>query len=360
MNTRPDCSAIASWPSAMPKSITIVGGGLAGLTLGIGLRKKGIPVTVWESGCYPRHRVCGEFISGRGLRSLKRLGLLEGFQAAGSRTAQTAQFFSEKPLFPARPLPDPALCISRFAMDDFLACEFQHLGGDLHSGARWQGTFGESIVRATGRRAEPVAEGWRLFGLKIHAREVTLAADLEMHFVASGYVGLCQLPGSEVNICGLFRSATTVPDLAKTWNRWLSGAESSVLHSRIADAQFDNESFCSIAGISLTPKRAINQKECSIGDGLTMIPPVTGNGMSMAFESAEMAIEPLLSFSRGLASWAETQHEIARACDAAFTQRLRWAALIQKALFNQVASKILILIAAKSPWMWNSLFQRTR
>ena len=59
------------------KPITIVGGGLAGLTLGIGLRRRGVPVTVWEAGHYPRHRVCGEFISGRGQETLSRLGLRE-------------------------------------------------------------------------------------------------------------------------------------------------------------------------------------------------------------------------------------------------------------------------------------------
>ncbi|HZI32692.1 MAG TPA: NAD(P)-binding protein, partial [Candidatus Binatia bacterium] len=51
---------------AHAKSITIVGGGLAGLTLGIGLRRRDVPVTILEAGEYPRHRVCGEFISGRG------------------------------------------------------------------------------------------------------------------------------------------------------------------------------------------------------------------------------------------------------------------------------------------------------
>ncbi len=74
------------------KPITIVGGGLAGLTLGIALRRRGVPVILCEAGHYPRHRVCGEFISGRGLEVLARLGLHERFAAAGARTAITAAF----------------------------------------------------------------------------------------------------------------------------------------------------------------------------------------------------------------------------------------------------------------------------
>ena len=64
------------------KPISIIGGGLAGLTLGIGLRRRGIPVTVREASHYPRHRVCGEFISGRGQDVLVRLSLHETFVRA--------------------------------------------------------------------------------------------------------------------------------------------------------------------------------------------------------------------------------------------------------------------------------------
>ena len=79
-----------------PQAITIVGGGLAGLTLGIGLRRKGIPVAIREAGHYPRHRVCGEFISGRGLQTLDRLGLLEKLLTAGAKPAVNAAFFASE------------------------------------------------------------------------------------------------------------------------------------------------------------------------------------------------------------------------------------------------------------------------
>src|SRR3954470_23394307 len=111
------------------KPITIVGGGLAGLTLGIGLRQRGVPVSVWEAGHYPRHRVCGEFISGSGLGVLDRLGLRPGFESAGAFPAVSATFISGSNRSPVRPLPVPALCLSRYTMDALLADEFRRLGG---------------------------------------------------------------------------------------------------------------------------------------------------------------------------------------------------------------------------------------
>jgi 2-polyprenyl-6-methoxyphenol hydroxylase-like FAD-dependent oxidoreductase len=272
--------------------ITIVGGGLAGLTLGIGLRQRGIPASVWEAGHYPRHRVCGEFISGRGQDVLARLGLVERFRQAGSVHARTAAFYLGRAGSPARPLSTPALCLSRFAMDALLADHFRELGGELHENARWrEGDFGEGIVRANGRRLQPPGEGGFWFGLKVHARHVPLAADLEVHGSQTGYVGFCRLKDGEVNVCGLFRRSASKPDAPRPWTDVLRGQPGSPLWERLPGAVLDRDSFCSVAGLSLRACRAASQCECCIGDALTMIPPVTGNGMSMAFEAAEMAMD---------------------------------------------------------------------
>ena len=194
----------------------------------------------------------------------------------------------------------------------------------------------------------------------MHARGVAMDADLEMHFVPSGYVGLCKLASGEVNVCGLFRSKATVPDLAQRWRDWLGGPSASLLHSRLAVAQFDENSFCSVAGLCLRPQCVPQRNECCIGDALTMIPPVTGNGMSMAFESAELAVEPLAKFSRGELTWPEATQEIASRCDERFTARLRWAAWLQRALFQPRARSVLMFLAARSEWFWRGTFERTR
>lgn len=343
------------------KPITIVGGGLAGLTLGIGLRQRGVPVSIWEAGGYPRHRVCGEFISGRGVDSLAGLGLAEKLLQAGARVARTAAFFSERSARPPKALPQPALCLSRHALDASLAREFCRLGGGLHEQTRWRDhEFGEGVVRATGRRISPVVDGWRWFGLKVHARNVRLQADLEMHLVRGGYVGLCQLADGVVNVCGLFRSRAAQPELSGHWREFLCRRPGSWLDRRLADASFDENSFCAVAGLSLHPQRAAAHAECCVGDAITMIPPVTGNGMSMAFESAACAIEPAAAYSRGVLSWAEAQRTIARQCDGCFRRRLVWARWLEWALLQRGLRETLIGLASRSDWAWSVLFARTR
>ncbi len=342
-----------------PKPIQIVGGGLAGLTLGIALRKKEIPVAIFESGNYPRHRVCGEFISGRGLEVLDALGLKQKFLGAGAVHAESAAFFIGKSNSPVRQLPIPALCLSRFIMDKLLADEFQKLGGDLRIGTRRQNDFPGGIVRASGRKLQPKENGWRWFGLKAHAKNVPLAADLEMHVFKNGYIGICKLSGGEVNICGLFRR-NDENDLPRNGFDLLRGNPGTILHERLAHAEFDENSFCSVAGLSLKPQSASDKSEICIGDALTMIPPVTGNGMSLAFESAQLAAEPLTAFSHGKISWNEARQKIARALDKNFSRRLRWANWLQWLMFSPLAQTPFGKFLFQSDTFWKMMFAKTR
>jgi len=344
----------------MAKPVTIIGGGLAGLTLGIGLRQLGVPVVIHEAGTYPRHRVCGEFISGRGLTTLARLRLGELIGQAGAVSPQTVAFFTATKATAPRQLPSAAICISRFKLDAVLAKYFRELGGELRESQRFVGNSGEGVVRGTGRHAQARKKGVRWFGLKIHARNIALAADLEMHVSPRGYVGLCNINDGEVNVCGLFRKRADEHGDAKARHELLRGEPDSPLRQRLADATFDENSFCAVGGLSFRPRKAAARAEICVGDAITMIPPVTGNGMSMAFESAELAMVPLAAWSRDESSWDDARQQVARDCDAAFAGRLAWANWLQRIVLTPALHNLLVALAAHSDWFRRTVFERTR
>ncbi len=342
----------------MVKLIHVIGGGLAGLTLGIELRNRGVPVTIIEAGEYPRHRVCGEFISGRGVEVLRRLQLTDLLQHAGACEAKSAAFFVREKMAGLHALPASALCISRHVLDAALADQFRSGGGILQTQTREREMEPrEGMVQATGRRAQAIdAEGTRWFGLKVHARGVSLAADLEMHIDRDAYVGLCRLGDGVVNVCGLFRrrAGESVAGMDS-----LRGRPGSTLQRRLQEAEFDQESFCAIAGLCLEPL-PIDSGACRIGDSLTMIPPITGNGMSMAFESAEIAAEPITLFARGQQSWEETTRAIAGKLQSAFTDRLRWSQRFHHALFSAAGQDWLLPLMMRFGRPWRAAFALTR
>lgn len=181
-----------------------------------------------------------------------------------------------------------------------------------------------------------------------------------MHFTPRGYVGLCAVEDGRVNVCGLFRSREPVPALARDWRGWLGGEHGSALHAKLAEARWDEASFSSVAALGLAPRRALLSEEMSIGDAVTMIPPVTGNGMSMACESAFAAIEPLAAWSAGASSWDEARVILSRQLDAEFASRLRTAAILQRVVVHRAARWVLFQSVKWVPALQGLLFQMTR
>ncbi|MEY4940601.1 MAG: hypothetical protein RIQ93_2336 [Verrucomicrobiota bacterium] len=313
------------------RPIEIIGGGLAGLSLGAALARAGVPVVIFEAGDYPRHRVCGEFITGLAPPTMARLGLSHVFAKALPHL-DVAWFHGALGSGSQR-LPAPALALSRHVLDAELAAAFVAAGGDLRTGMRVVDTSSApGRVFATGRRVGRPA--W--LGLKFHVRELAVAPGLELHLGAQGYAGLTRVDHATTNVCGLFRQRGLTgrgPDLLLGYLR-ASGLEH--LAKRLAGGVIDAASCCAVAALGFDPSiRALKQPgRIELGDTAAMIPPFTGHGMAMAFQSAETAFASLLAFARGESDWAATCHATQVALHGRFRMRLMSAHILHPFLLR--------------------------
>ncbi|MCX6845141.1 MAG: dehydrogenase, partial [Verrucomicrobia bacterium] len=79
----------------------------------------------------------------------------------------------------------------------------------------------------------------------------------------------------------------------------------------------------------------------SLGDSHAIIPPFTGNGMTMAFQSAEAALPHLVAYASGEMTWDEACAQIAKHLHTRFEKRLKSAKLIHPLLFHTLARPLL-------------------
>ena len=254
----------------MKHTITIAGGGLSGLSLGIALQSRGVSVRLHEASSYPRHRVCGEFISGVSDETLASLGIANCLSEATNLVSASWNDSSGK----LAEMDAPGRGISRWKLDDILQKQFTALGGTLVTNSRIQSAPG--VIWAAGRPRQP--SDW--LGLKCHARNLPLSHDLEMFTSPDGYVGLAKIEDGKVNICGLFKNRRSSG--AKGTDLLISVLRRASLNNladRLGSADLDESSFCGVAGFQPGPQKG---PAFSIGDAASMIPPLTGNGMSMA------------------------------------------------------------------------------
>lgn len=324
----------------LKRRITIAGGGLAGLSLAHGLRLHEVPVTVIEAGRYPRHRVCGEFISGVTDETLALLGL-DGLFDDSLVHHGVCWHEGEHVLLRDR-LTTPARGISRYALDQRLHDRIVAIGGEVITGERAHPQASEGHVWAAGRR--PRQGPW--IGLKVHVRHPGLAADLEMHVGSNGYTGLAGVEEGWTNVCGLFKMDRSLrgqgPALLAAY---LDAGGNRGLASVIRRCEWREGSFCTTAGFT-TGRQPAQPGVLGIGDADRMIAPFTGNGMSMAFEAAACALNPLLSWAEGGSSWPQTMEAVRTALDRKFKLRLATAGLLHPVLLSGGGRSLMRRLAA--------------
>lgn len=335
------------------RPVEIVGGGLAGLSLGIALRRHGIPVTVFEAGGYPRHKVCGEFIAGLCLETVKALGIADDLSDAIEH--RQVAWMQGGRVFRRDKLPRPALGISRHLLDQRLALRFEEAGGRLETGRRIGGKDGaiEGRVWAVGRRRS--ASDW--IGLKAHCVGLTLASDLEVHLADDAYVGASAVEGDRVNVCGLFRvRAVESSGRSSILLDYLEASGLGDLARRLLEAEVDDASATAVAALEfgVMPNPEGNLR---IGDAYALIPPFTGDGMAMAFEGAADAAYPVAQYAYGRIEWRDAVTAVERRLRRRFRRRLSAAQAMHPLLYRRQGQALFRLSSSSRLLPFRRIFQ---
>ena len=235
-------------------------------------------------------------MAGIDVTTLQRLGIAGHFHDVLHH--RTTSWFRHGREVRRDQLPSPAYGISRYTLDARLADSFRALGGELTLGQRAKLKQSEpGLIWAAGRRR--AQGGW--LGIKCHCRGFPLQADLEVHLGSLGYAGASAVEDGWINVCGLFRVRSDLK--CRKEDALLRYAEASGMESladRLRSAPKREGSFTATAGMTFSRLWQLPDTPV-IGDALSVIPPFTGNGMTMAFESAFLALNPLVKYAAGKA-----------------------------------------------------------
>jgi 2-polyprenyl-6-methoxyphenol hydroxylase-like FAD-dependent oxidoreductase len=97
-----------------------------------------------------------------------------------------------------------------------------------------------------------------------------------------------------------------------------------------------------------------------VGDSIAVIPPLTGNGMSLAVESAFLAAPVLREYSTGKIDWPQALARHSQECKKRFGSRLYFSSILQKAVLDEARAKVLLSCLKAVPSFLHILFRLTR
>ncbi|MGD9564162.1 MAG: NAD(P)/FAD-dependent oxidoreductase [Pyrinomonadaceae bacterium] len=355
--------------------IAIAGAGPAGSSLAIRLAARGFDVTLIERERFPRHKLCGEFISPECLGHFDEMGAGDAMLAAGGKKIRETRFYDRRGhsfAIPSGLLESGgfALSLSRYEMDRCLMDRARRTGVKVIEGTRVCDVVIEGgnvtelavvdderladhidaglFVDATGRsailaklleRKLPTSKIHKqrslAVGFKTHLRGARVApGTCEIFAFPGGYGGLTTIEDDLANLCFIMKPGAA---------RKLGGNADELF--RKAVCQNRRAAWClesadpvrewlavSISSFGRTPRpRAANV--LTVGDAASFIDPFTGSGMLMALESSALLADAIAAAPNDPAAVRETY---TAAYDRVFGSRLRVSSALRKISFMPI------------------------
>lgn len=350
--------------------VIIIGGGLAGLTAAIHLSSLGLKIIVIEKNAYPKHKVCGEYISNEVLPYLHSLKInLDSLHPAH---ITKLHFSSATGKNITATLPLGGFGISRYALDNLLfqkaianGCkviqetvesvvfEENEFTVKTSNGQEYEsnivlGAFGKRSLIDQRMQRSFIKQKSPWLAVKAHYKGSFPNDVVGLHNFKGGYCGVSKVENNAINICYLadyetFKNYKNIEEYQQS-----VVAQNPNLKALLQTITMVSEKPLTISQISFAKKQAVENHILMIGDTAGLIHPLCGNGMAMAIHSAKIASELVAKYlKKELPSRSALEKEYASAWNYNFKQRLRtgrWlAALLQKPKLSEVMIRTLTI-----------------
>jgi flavin-dependent dehydrogenase len=347
--------------------VIIIGGGLAGLTSAIHLAKHLSRVMVIEKNKFPRHKVCGEYISNEVLPYLQYLEL-NPFQLGAKRIEKFELSTPNNNLIHCK-LPLGGFGISRYKIDKALAEKAKRSGVQILQATVTDINFknDEFIVEASGNstfkskivigaygkrsgidiklRRDFIRKKSPYLAVKTHVRGDFPNDLVALHNFNGGYCGASKVEDDSINLCYItdYKSFKKYKNISEFQERVIY--KNKNLKSIFENSREVFKSPLTISQISFAKKQPVEQHILMCGDTAGLIHPLCGNGMSMAIRSAQIASQLILKyFLTGSLSRENLEKAYQKSWEKAFSSRLRVGRLLASLFRQDQLSEILIVL----------------
>ena len=313
-----------------PIDVAVIGAGPAGSVAAYQLASAGLQVALIDQSTFPRDKVCGDGVTGDGLKVLERMGLGEwlcGFQTYDT-LRMTAPDNNALDVF--IPVPEGECfgrTIPRRTLDSTLVQSAEKAGARLMESARVehvnQETDGLEIVTGRGAikaRMAILADGSNaptttrmgltnatpdMVAVRQYATGDSGPADrLEIHFQATivpGYNWIFPLSEGRVNVGTCSTVAHTRSgkiELKSELRRFMT--DPGVSEGRLLKSEAVSPAKGAVLRTRMEATRSHSDRTLVIGDAAGLVNPLSGEGIAPAMLSAEMAArQTLKAFEKG-------------------------------------------------------------
>jgi flavin-dependent dehydrogenase len=368
-----------------PYQVSIIGGGLAGLTLAIQLADAGYSCILFEKNRYPFHKVCGEYISMESWNFLRRLGL--DLESLGLPKINRLHISSPSGKMLKHDLDLGGFGISRYMLDAKLAeiakqkgvylledCRVNgvQFNAEQFSISSAQGDFvAEICVAAWGKKSNldtrlnreftrKAKEEKNYVGIKYHV-DIDFPPDLiELHNFRDGYCGISRIEDNKCCLCYL----TDSENLKKYNGNILKMQKEVLMRNPILKDYFTKAKFIfqeplAISQVRIGYKSAVEDHILMLGDTAGNIAPLSGNGMSMAMRSSYVLNRFLADYFEKKLSRKQLEEHYAGFWKKQFKNRVEFSGMLQKLLKNTALTGITISGLKLLPFVRNAVVRST-